>query len=121
MADVNNTTPNSNPPSPLGTSLTWSPLVSTGLGSTFYTSNNMLSNKGSVVIQDGSISTGTNEPTGKLGNIQFTSDGNIMAHDGTDWVLLCGIGEKNQIEKIKDVLREFWPEVLFDLMMKDLI
>lgn len=75
-----------------------------------------------VVISNGIISThGSPNPSGTTGSFQFTPGGDIMVHDGTTWVTLCGLGEMTQIDKIKEVLREYWPEVLFDLMMRDLI
>lgn len=40
--------------------------------------------------------------------------------DGT-WQLIAGKKQKTQVDLIRDQLKEFWPEVLFDLMMKDLI
>lgn len=55
------------------------------------------------------------------GQVQFTENGEIMIYDGTSWVTVAGIAQETQIDKIKAVLREYYPEVLFDLVMRDLI
>lgn len=60
-------------------------------------------------------------PNSKIGEFQFTADGQIQVYDGKDWVVVAGLEKETQIDKIKAVLREFYPEVLFDLVMRELL
>lgn len=47
--------------------------------------------------------------------------GALECYTNNAWTVIAGKDEKTQVDLIRDQLKEFWPEVLFDLIMKDLL
>ncbi len=76
---------------------------------------------------------GTLGPTGPMGQIGprgipangtiRMGNGKVEAYNADDdkWVTIAGVDETNKLKEIKDVLRENFPEALFDLMMRGLL